>query len=363
MFKSYFDPKAPGSFGGVEALRRQLLELTGEKKTRRELRDWLKEQNTYTLHKPLRRKFKTNRTVVYTIDEQFQADLVDMQQFADDNDGYKYLLTCIDIFSKYAWVIPLKDKTGRSVRRAFEKIFAERTPEKLQTDQGKEFENAWCKQLYNKLGINHFNALSSDAKCAVVERFNRTFKDKMWKYFDHVGKRRYIDVLDDLVYSYNNTWHSAIKRKPVEVNEGNVDAVWKTLFGKEFTKDKKLRIFSKKYPKTLKFKKGDYVRISIVKFPFRKGYENRWTEEIYTIYKVHTRTPPVYEVKDDNGEVIRGKFYEPELQLVGKPEWFVVEDIEKERGVGKKKEYYVKFRGYPASFNRWIPSRDVRLLT
>src|SRR5438874_5746730 len=174
MCEVYYDPRAPGSFGGIDALYRQLNNSKQAGKTRSEISEWLREQSTYTQHFPVRYKYKRNRTVVYTIDEQFQADLADVSSLSKDNDGIKYLLTCIDIFSKYAWVVPLKNKSAKSVCAALEDIFSERQPEKFQTDEGKEFENSKCHSLFKRLKIEHFNALSSESKCAVVERFNRT---------------------------------------------------------------------------------------------------------------------------------------------------------------------------------------------
>jgi len=174
-FKSYFDPRAPGSFGGVSALQR----LLQGRKSKSEVVTWLRDQPVYTQHFPIRRKFPTNRTVVHALDEQFQADLADVSSLSESNDGVKFILTCIDILSRYAWAIPMRNKSAKSVKAAFELIFAERVPAQLQTDQGKEFENAECQAYFRSLKIKHFNALSSDVHCAVVERFNRTFQSNV----------------------------------------------------------------------------------------------------------------------------------------------------------------------------------------
>src|SRR5215510_6562506 len=110
--EGYFDPEAPGSFGGVEALYR----LCEGEKTRDEIRQWLSGKTAYALHKPVRFKFRRNAVVVSTINEQFQADLVDIKMFSRHNGGHTFLLTCIDVLSKYAWVIPLKNKSAKAVR-------------------------------------------------------------------------------------------------------------------------------------------------------------------------------------------------------------------------------------------------------
>ena len=142
----YFDPRAPGSFSGINTFHRELKDGTSKKEVTQKLRS----AATYSLHAPVKRKFKTNRTVVYTKNELFQADLADVRSLSTYNKGVKYLLVCIDVFSKYAWVTALKDKSGRTLREALEKIFDECTPDKFQTDQGKEFENAECYGLFKK---------------------------------------------------------------------------------------------------------------------------------------------------------------------------------------------------------------------
>ena len=169
------------------------------------------------------------------IDEIWAADLVDMQAFSKLNRGVKYLLAVIDIFSKYGWLIPLKDKTGKSVAKALESIFKERKPDKMWVDKGKEFYN---KQVQNLIELY---STENEEKSSVVERWNRTMKEKMWKYFSANSTRVYIDVLQKLVDQYNNTRHSSIKMTPVEASKKkNETKVWRHLYPdhderKEFT--------------------------------------------------------------------------------------------------------------------------------
>ena len=142
------------------------------------IKDWLSSQDTYTLHKDVRRKFKRNKIIVRGIDEQWQVDLVDMNTLAKENKGYRYLLTCIDILSKFAWVVPLKSKTARNVIEVFEKIFKMgRIPIK-QSDGGHEFNNTAFKQYMKKKGIHYFTT-KNETKCSIIECFNRTLKTKM----------------------------------------------------------------------------------------------------------------------------------------------------------------------------------------
>ena len=138
----YLDPSQPASFGGLDAVYRAVKEKGKNKISRKQVQDWLSQQDVYTLHKPARRHYKRSRVIVPGIDAQFQADPVDVQNLSRYNKGYKYLLTCIDIFSKYAFVLPLKTKQGQELVQAFQKILSTgRKPTKLQTDQGTEFLN------------------------------------------------------------------------------------------------------------------------------------------------------------------------------------------------------------------------------
>jgi len=132
-------------------------------------------------------------------DKIWAADLVDMQAFSKYNKGVKYLLTVIDIFSKYGWMIPLKNKTGTEVAGALQKVFKERKPEKHWVDKGKEFYNKHVQQLVD------LYSTENEEKSSVVERWNKTTKDKMFKYFTANSTRKYIDILDEFVNRYNNS--------------------------------------------------------------------------------------------------------------------------------------------------------------
>ena len=334
----YQNPEQPASFGGVNALYRA---LKGRVKVKN-IQKWLQAKDSYTLHKPLRHKFPRNRVIVGGLNEQFQSDLVDMQSLANFNDGYKYLLTCIDILSKYAWAIPLKDKKSTSIKNALEKIFKERKPQILQSDDGKEYTNRLIQQYLKKNNINFFTT-NNATKASVVERFNRTLKTKMWKYFTEMNTKRYIDVIDKLMHSYNHTWHRSIKMEPASVNVNNQSQVWKTLYENDKTPAMKSN-----------FKVGDTVRISKQKLRFEKGYEQNWTVEIFTIHKIISRVPVVYKLTDLAGEIIKGTFYEQELQKVSDSGYYPVEKVIKTRKRKGKTEYFVKFQSYPEKFNAWV---------
>ncbi len=137
----YYETGKPGSFGGVRALTRY-----GRMPVKK-VKGWLETQDTYTLHKPIVKNFPRLKTFAKGINDLFQADLADMRNFASHNDGYSYIVTCIDVFSRFGFAEPVIDKRGSKVAVAFEKIFAERVPNMLQTDRGVEFLNSQVQEV------------------------------------------------------------------------------------------------------------------------------------------------------------------------------------------------------------------------
>ena len=142
---------------------------------------WVKKKNRWKekladeLHKPIKRKFPRRSVIVFDKDEIWLANLVDMQAFSSCNKGFKYILTVFDVFSKYAWAVPIKDKSAASVTKAFEKIISDRIPKNLWIDEGKEFYKALFKKLLDKYKIDMYSTFN-EGKAVVIERFNRTLK-------------------------------------------------------------------------------------------------------------------------------------------------------------------------------------------
>ena len=355
----YADPKQPGSFGGAEKLKLGVEKVKGIKVKGKDVQGWLTKKDTYTKFRTARSNFKRNPIIVAHIDAQWQGDLADMRNLAKYNHAVQYLLVVIDVLSKHLWVEPLKNKSGPEVLAAFGKIFEEtpRRPLKLQTDDGKEF---WYGGLQTFLKNNNitFFTVNSDKKAAVAERVIRTLKEKIWRYMHEKHTKTYADVLQDLVSSYNNTYHKSIKMAPSEVTEGNEGEVLKNLYGKPWIRD------AGDKRKKAKFTAGDFVRISSLKKEFKKGYMGNWTEEIFIVDKVKESALPLimYKLKDWKLEQLEGSFYEKEMQLVSKDlnGFWKVEKVLSTRGVGRRKEHYVKWEGYPDSVNSWVSDKDIK---
>ena len=281
------------------------------------------------LHKPIIRKFKKRKVYSLFKGNIWGADLADMQLLSKFNKGSRFLLCVIDIFSKYAWVIPLKDKKGVSIVNAFQKILddSKRKANKIWVDKGSEFYNNSFKKWLHDNNIVMYSA-NNEGKSVVAERFIRTLKNKIYNYMTSISKNVYIDKLNDIVKEDNNTYHTSIKMKPVDVKD-NADS------------DVKKEI-NDKYPK---FKISDHVRISKYKNIFAKGYMPNWSEEIFVIKKIKNAVPWTYVINDLNGEEIIGTFYEKELQKINQQE-FRIEKILKRKG----DKLYVTWKGYDNSF-------------
>ena len=188
------------------------------------------------VHKSKRKNYPRRKIIVSHIDEIFASDLVEMQKFAKLNKGYRYLLTCIGIFSKFAWVIHLKDKRGITIKNALEKIFNERKQNFLWTDRGTEFYNKQVQDLLNENDIKLYSTNNSEIKSSVVERFNRTFENMMYKKFTENNNTIFYNILDELVSNYNNKYHSKIKMFPIQGSKKVNEKKIKNIYNFEITK-------------------------------------------------------------------------------------------------------------------------------
>ena len=290
------------------------------------------------LHKPIIKKFNKRKVYSSFKDNIWGVDLADVQLLSKFNKGFRFLLCVIDIFSKYSWVIPLKDKKGISIVNAFQIILkkSNRKPNKIWVDKGSEFYSNFFKKWLKDNDIEMYST-NNERKPVIAERFIRTLKNKIYKYMTSIPKNIYIDKLDDIVKKHNNTYHTSIKMKPVNVKDNTYIS-----FKKEVN------------DKNLKFKVGDQVRISKYKNIFAKGYMPNWSEEIFIIKKIKNTVPWTYVLNELNGEEIIGSFYENELQKTNQKE-FRIEKILKKKG----DKLYVKWKGYDNSFNSWIDKKDI----
>ena len=280
------------------------------------------------------------------IDTQWQADFVDLSKLSKFNNKHRYLLCVIDVFSKYAWVVSIKDKTGKTLVIAFKSVLKSgRCPKSLQTDKGTEFKNKEFQNFLKTKMIHFYTTENPETKASIVERFQRTLKTRMWKYFTHHRTLRYVDILP--------AYHRSIKCAPVSVTLKNEPQVSENLYGESNSKKAKP-----------KFKVGDFMRINKTKRTFDKGYLPNLTQELFQILAVvKTQTPITYKIKDLEGELVKGTFYSHELQRVEKDQIYEIDSVldHRKRKVRKKwvKEIKVHWKGYPSKFDSWILESDL----
>lgn len=269
------------------------------------------------LHREYRKNKYFLKVKVFSKDDIWTADLIEMP----NDKGYKYGLTVMDLYTKYAWVKPLKNKTGEHVFNAFKEIIKEsnRKPNKLFVDNGKEFYNKHFYSMFhydkNKVAqkddqgnyINKIYSVFNDQKSAPIERLNRTLKSKLFKKFTEQKNQKWLHILDDVVNVYNNKIHSSIGISPKEASE-NSDKIKQIITDNNYYNETNLKQQKPKY------KIGDRVRIYKWKNKFEKGYIGYWTNEVFKINKIKKTNPITYELVALDGEEIIGSFYQNELQ-------------------------------------------------
>ena len=312
-----------------------------------DVQNFLNNNETAQIQKPLKEN-KVNRPIVVSKPMRFfQMDLADMEKYASTNNGYKYLLVLIDVFSKFAFVAPLKDKTDTATVAALEQIITEGKlqPSSIQSDNGSEFINYRMKQLLTSLNINQIVSSPYHPQSnGVVERFNRTMKNIIFKFMVHYNSQRYVDALDDLVANYNSRLHSTINRTPEEVkaasidvqraemNEGKGNAAnqAKRNLAEEVIQRVKNRI-EQKAEKSIEnnivgdFRVGDVVRVSKMTNSevrktraFRKSYERQYSDELYKVAYIDLPKKKYnnasYGLVDlQTGELLKSRFYSDQL--------------------------------------------------
>lgn len=334
--KVYYDPSHPAGYAGAPKLVKEF--PTNAK-------NWLSKQAAYTLHKPMLTRFPTRKYKTSGPNDLWQMDLMEMIPYASINKGNKYILTCIDVFSRFAQALAVKSKDATNMEISISKMLKNKVPRHIQTDLGKEFYNKKVQSLFDKNDIKHYS-VHSQFKAAVVERFNRTLRERLNRYFTHQGNKKWLDALPKILIAYNHSSHSGLKgRRPIDVDDDF--SIWK----EQNQKTPKMKRRKQRHGK------GSLVRISrISNNPFRKNFDQNWSEEVFRVVAIDTKDKPeMYIIKDMDDEVIEGKFYYEELQEIGElPMVYRIERVIRTRGAGKHKQYLVKWFGYNNKHNSWV---------
>ena len=350
----YYDPKHPGSFGGVEKLYRVVKRERKYVLSRYKIKKWLQKQETFTLHRQINRKFKRTQVVAPEIGYQWDADTAVMTSFLKENDGYGYFLFVIDVFSKYAWAVALKSTKGEEMVQALISVLSTTTPpKKLRTDKGSEFYNKAVRNFLKEKRVTHFYSLN-EKKANVAERGIKTIKSRLSRYMTQNQTHRWVDVLPEVIESYNATYHRTIKMAPNQVKKSDEPYIWMSSYD-HYAKDQN----NKSKTSSFKFKIGDSVRISHLRKPFDREYDERWTGEHFIVKSRSTKQSiPIYQLQDIDGEEVDGTFYQAELQKVTITDDTVyrIERVIRYKG----NRALVKWWGWPNKFNSYIPKSSLK---
>ena len=345
----YYSPKQAASFSSPIALLREVERRGNYKLNLKQIKNFLSQQEPYVVSKARRDKFSTPRFKTYFKYQLLQTDLVFMLPYAEDNDGMKYLLTVLDSFTRFLWIRALKDKKGATVAAAFKEILDEINHPILYviSDMGQEYKSKEFRDVIAEYNIHHY--FSTTGKASQVERVHRTIKGKLMKYMIRKNTNRYVDQLQNIVTSYNKTWHSSIGLRPIDVSKSNQFQVYRYILKKQKPHKKK----------PFKFSVGDRVAISYNRTPFDREFSERWTREIYTIAeRYYNQNIAMYKLKDCNSDLMFGSFYEHEMQLVKEDpkKLHIIEKVLKR----KKGKVLVKFKYYPRKCAEWINEKDMK---
>ena len=326
--------------------------------TRQEVRNYLEGNNAYTLHKQKRKRFSRRRFIVSCPGNTLASDVCYMDTLKDYNDGYKFIAIFMDLFSRFVIVRCLKTLRGSEMSNAFKDVLENELiykPIHFLTDNGVEYYNNEMKKVYRDYDINHYSTFNRDIKVGTVERFIRTLKRRIYMYLTHSKQNRYIDVLENIVSTYNVSKHAGIfQNTPFDIYLlEDEDAI------KEFnTKTNKYHAQKVKNVRS-PYAVGTYARISSLsrtQNPFNKGYLEQNTREVFKIINLNSKHVPItYNIQDLDGKNVKGIFYHQELIPTAKPSNFRI-DILKTRKNKKNNqvEYLVKYIDYRDSQPLWI---------
>jgi len=352
--KIYYSLSSPASYAGINRVYEEARRKYPKIKLK-DVYDFMHKQRVYTMHRPLRKKFPRLATRPSGLHTDWQADLAIFDQLAKYNDGYKYLLVCIDVLSRKLYAVPAKSKSSEDMIDAFENIFKlskGTLPHKLYTDRGLEFEAKRMKEYFKEKDIDKRVVYSTDVHASMAERANRTIKERLYRYFSEQNTLRWKDVIQKIVSGINASINRTTGVTPNSVTFKNAGEVFNRLY-----KDPK-NIQNTKTSSILE--PGQIVRITKEKGKFEKGYLPNYTDELFRIHiKYDNRYPVTYKLKDFEGNLIEGIFYREELVPTQEDTTHRIAEILKTRTRQGIKQHFVRWIGYNDNFNSWVNDSDI----
>jgi hypothetical protein len=379
LTKRYYDVTKPGSFTSVYKLYNCIKREGVYDIPLKKIKKWGMSQDAITMNKRPNYKGIVRRKVVSGLSwSMWDTDLLVLNQerITSANEGRGYILVCVDLLSLYLRAESIRTKSSKDVLQGFKTMFekAGDIPRNVRSDEGGEYTNHLVKSYMAQKGVNLYHT-SSSTKANYAESCIKQLKSRLFRLFQFRNSYKYIDVLQKLVDSYNNTYHSSLKMAPADINSENEQEIWfrKYFPPKDYKKGFKqaLRHVRRKKVKSgetsepFKYSVGAHVRISHLRDKFMRDYDIKYSGQVYTISSRRvSQGLPLYYLSDYRGEPIKGSFYEWEIQQIdfdsSKP--FKIEKVLKTRGRKGAEESLVKYQFWPSSYNEWIPSKNIKSL-
>jgi len=360
----YYNPKKPGSFSGINKLFHHVTREGKFNFTKEEIRNWLQSQEVHTTNLLVNRKIKRRSVISPYIDYMWDIDTASLINYAEDNKGYSHFILAIDVMSKYIWTKAVKSASAEETVKTLKHFFKikrrkkgrkqrrGRMPNRIRSDPGTEYTAKDVQDFLKANNIKHYTT-NNETKSNFAERGIQSIKSKLFKYMRSKLTKKWVDLLDNITYTYNHTIHRSIKQTPASVTKKDEIKLWRLLYT-----SKKIDLPLKN---SYKFKVSDFVRISNLRRPFERYYSEHWTNEVFKIKSRSIKQYiPIYVLTDYVGLLIEGTFYEEELQKVHIDEntTYRVEEVKDNRVENGVEEVLVKWVGWPEKFNTWIPHEN-----
>ena len=365
--KIYNDPADPGGFTS----QRKLLEsarLLRNDITLTDVKEYLSHQPSFTRHGNIPKKFIKSRVFIKEGPGfLLSGDLADMSSIKNDNDGISFLMYLIDCYSRKLWVLPLKNKRGSTISRTLDDFLSSNKYKYtlLWVDEGGEWYSSPTKKVCEKHGLKMYSVYNRRQKASYAERVILTIKSKLYKIMTQRHTNRYIDFLQDVINSYNNSKHKGLLcHYPNEIHnmtdKDKILSFAKKQFEQKLTNygDIKRKNSKITFSQRNILPRNTYVRLLLnsAESAFTKSYKPIFTEEIFIIDSVRNSTPTLYTLKDFLHEPISGVVYRSEIKETSLPEKYLIESILKSKICPKtrKKIFLVKYLGWPIKFASWV---------
>lgn len=323
---------------------------------------------SYGLHREYKKPAVRNPFYVYHIRHQIQMDLIQLERWSDislprHNDGIRFLCVAIDAFTRFAWVVPMKNKSATQSLAAIKAIMTEmkesypfRYPKSVLVDRGTEYNNQYVKTYFQNISVNLYHPNNNTVKAGIAERFNRTLQNLIFKFMTQKETNCYITALPSLLKTYNSRGHRSIGNlSPFDAEEEENQSLVLQYQVQRFEKIRKKR----KLKAT--FKLGDIVRILVQPVNrFRRGYHHQFSADLFRIHEIRSQMPiHMYIVQSMNtNEVLRTRFYKEQLQLFT-GEVYRIEKVLRQRVRRGKRECFVKWMYFTDDHNSWISAENL----